>query len=292
MSACYVCNADLAPGQRFCSECGAAAKAAAPACRECGAEQRPGARFCPACGAPYAPGTHAPGTTLQGRYVVQQLLDAGGRGAIYLAQHATLGQRRVIVKAIPLSHPQHASEIQSEAEVVGKMSHAGLVTVYDFFTERDHAHVVMEYVDGENLGRLLVREPDFLAYRRISGWMHGLCDLLQYLHTRQPPAYLGMLPLSSVMVDRGGTARLVRHGLQRGGTVHGDLAALGGLFYVLLTRRPHQAGAPHPSSLSPNASPYLDEVFARLMASGFASALDVARALERYDRMGEAAGRQ
>lgn len=51
---CAVCGATLAPGARFCPQCGAPVpQPTGPAtCPACGAALAPGARFCPACGAP------------------------------------------------------------------------------------------------------------------------------------------------------------------------------------------------------------------------------------------------
>jgi class 3 adenylate cyclase/tetratricopeptide (TPR) repeat protein len=44
---CTACGAPAKPGQRFCTDCGAALSAA---CRACGASNSPGARFCGECG--------------------------------------------------------------------------------------------------------------------------------------------------------------------------------------------------------------------------------------------------
>lgn len=48
---CSHCNAPLAPGAKFCPECGTAQAAAVPTkCKNCNAELAPGAKFCPECG--------------------------------------------------------------------------------------------------------------------------------------------------------------------------------------------------------------------------------------------------
>ncbi|MFD2784109.1 zinc ribbon domain-containing protein [Hymenobacter rubripertinctus] len=51
---CAQCQHKLAPGQKFCPECGTASAAAAPKdtfCADCGAPQQTPQRFCPDCGA-------------------------------------------------------------------------------------------------------------------------------------------------------------------------------------------------------------------------------------------------
>ncbi len=44
-------EAYIAPGSRFCPECGATQQKAAPVCKACNAPLNEGAKFCPACGA-------------------------------------------------------------------------------------------------------------------------------------------------------------------------------------------------------------------------------------------------
>ena len=47
---CVSCQKPIAPGSRFCPECGAAQQKAAPVCKACNAPLNEGAKFCPACG--------------------------------------------------------------------------------------------------------------------------------------------------------------------------------------------------------------------------------------------------
>lgn len=52
LNSCPKCQASLAPGARFCAQCGGAVAAAAPKfCTGCGGNLSPGARFCSGCGA-------------------------------------------------------------------------------------------------------------------------------------------------------------------------------------------------------------------------------------------------
>lgn len=51
VGSCSKCQTSLAPGARFCAQCGAPAAAAGPKfCSGCGGALAPGARFCPGCG--------------------------------------------------------------------------------------------------------------------------------------------------------------------------------------------------------------------------------------------------
>ncbi len=96
------------------------------------------------------------GTTLQD-YRVIRLLGRGGMGEVYLAQQIRLN-RSVALKVI---HPNQASSpaalqrLKTEAMTAGQLNHPNIVTVYDLVQIDDLTFIVMEYIDGSNLGELL-----------------------------------------------------------------------------------------------------------------------------------------
>ena len=88
-----------------------------------------------------------------GRYVLRGRLGIGGMGVVYAADDADLG-RRVAIKLLhgTGSEDQARGRILREAQALAKLSHPGLVPVYDAGTdERDRPWVVMELVEGETL---------------------------------------------------------------------------------------------------------------------------------------------
>jgi serine/threonine protein kinase len=96
------------------------------------------------------------GQTLN-RYQLTSLLGEGGMGAVYKARDVTL-QRDIAVK---IMHPQLArlsdfrERFLQEARTAARLSHAGVVQVYDFGQEKELLYIVMEFIPGANLGQML-----------------------------------------------------------------------------------------------------------------------------------------
>src|SRR5436190_744225 len=100
------------------------------------------------------------GTTpkiLAGRYRVLERLGAGGMATVYLAEDDRLG-RKVAVKRLHSDSPEDAARrFEREAKVGASLSHPNLVTVFDTVADGDSVLIVMEYVAGENLAKLMAR---------------------------------------------------------------------------------------------------------------------------------------
>lgn len=96
-----------------------------------------------------------------GPYKVLKRLGAGGMGEVLLAYDERL-DRQVAIKRIR-SDKGVTSESQErfrrEARLAAKLNHSAIVHVYDVLTEEDVNFIVMEYVEGTNLRRLLDDGP-------------------------------------------------------------------------------------------------------------------------------------
>jgi serine/threonine-protein kinase len=100
-----------------------------------------------------------PGETF-GRYRIVRKLGAGGMGSVYEAEHQELG-RRVALKMLhrDLTHtPEVVARFLREARATAKVRHPHVVDVQDVGSEGGAPFLVMEYLDGEDLASLLVRE--------------------------------------------------------------------------------------------------------------------------------------
>ncbi len=94
------------------------------------------------------------GQTL-GRYRITSLLGQGGMGAVYKGYDETL-KRDVAIKVM---NPQMARQgnfqdrFIQEARTVARLSHPGIVQVYDFGQDKSQLFIVMEFLPGTNLGQ-------------------------------------------------------------------------------------------------------------------------------------------
>lgn len=156
------------------------------------------------------------GKTLQGRYKIERQLGQGGMSTVYLAEHLRLG-RKVAVKALKPS-PQllaNTRQLESEARLMASLSHPGLALVTDFFDEGGRPHLVMEFVEGRNLEEVAQLAPKPLSQRRVLEFAEQLLDVLEYLHTHNPPVIVRDLKPGNVMLDAHRRLRLIDFGLAK-----------------------------------------------------------------------------
>jgi serine/threonine protein kinase len=280
---------------------------------------RPGARYCRVCSRPLGgeslppspspsvqPGRFGTGDLLpltvlaKSRYVILERVAQGGMGAVYKAQDRRLQDRIVAVKEMSESAVAPAEKqrvldcFKREAELLARLEHPNLVRVSDLFQEGDRHYMVMEFVDGQTLERMLEGRSEPFSEERVLLWAEQLCDLLSYLHSQQPKiVYRDMKP-ANVMVLNGtdvvklidfGIARFFKPGKRRDTIELGtdgyappeqygksqtderaDVYALGAMLHRLLTLRDPAAVPfqfPDVRSLNPRVSHHVDAAIAK-----------------------------
>jgi eukaryotic-like serine/threonine-protein kinase len=110
------------------------------------------------------------GTTLAERYEIIRRIGEGGMGAVYEARHTVLG-KRVAVKVLLekfFEKPELVARLLQEARLASSIGHENIVDVTDFGTTVDgRAFVVMEFLEGESLAQLTIREAPLPVERSL-----------------------------------------------------------------------------------------------------------------------------
>jgi len=91
------------------------------------------------------------------RYVLLDLLGRGGMGRVYLAKDLRLN-RRVALKILSqerMNNPRAIARFQREAKVGAQLQHENLVRIYDEGDANGVRYLVMEYIEGKNVGHLI-----------------------------------------------------------------------------------------------------------------------------------------
>ncbi|XXX81483.1 protein kinase [Sorangium sp. So ce134] len=97
------------------------------------------------------------GELLGGRFRVEALAEIGGMGAVYRACDVTTG-RRVAAKVLHDPSPHHLARFAREAELLALLAHPGIVRYIAYNAARESTpFLVMEWLEGEDLSRLLAR---------------------------------------------------------------------------------------------------------------------------------------
>jgi len=97
--------------------------------------------------------------SLIGHYQIAEKLGRGGMGVVYRARHVRL-KRWVAVKLLPparVANPISIARFHREMEVVARLDHPNIVRATDAGEADGQHYLVMEYVDGLDLGRVVKR---------------------------------------------------------------------------------------------------------------------------------------
>jgi serine/threonine protein kinase len=109
-------------------------------------------------------------TLLNGRYRLVAQQGSGGMAVIYKATDLALG-RTVAVKILRPSltnDPEFLKRFRQEARNVANLSHPNIVTVHDVGQHGNTHYIVMEYIDGEDLKRLVRASAPFSIDRALN----------------------------------------------------------------------------------------------------------------------------
>jgi serine/threonine-protein kinase len=174
------------------------------------------------------------GTSLSGRYRLDQQIGTGGMSTVYRAFDTVL-ERQVAVKLMHrdmAGHPDQLERFRREARAVAQLNHPHIVQVIDAGEDENMPYIVFEYVEGETLkdrvrrfGRLPV--PEAIAYAIEIAWALGAAHSRQIVHRDVKP--------QNVLVDEEGSAKVTDFGIARTLDQHGltaDGRVLGTTDYV------------------------------------------------------------
>jgi len=132
-------------------------------CPKCAARFSGDIKACPIDGALLiAPSDPFIGTTIAGRYKVEELLGVGGMGAVYRARHQFIG-RDVALKFLDPTLTQNErlrKRFLGEARAANQINHEHIIDITDFGeTEEGLVYMVMEYLEGHALSDEVEKGP-------------------------------------------------------------------------------------------------------------------------------------
>jgi serine/threonine-protein kinase len=171
------------------------------------------------------------GEVIDGRFQIDKLLGRGGMGAVYIATQLSIG-RKVAVKLLRselLDREVALERFYRESKIISDLSHPNIVRLIDFGQDRQRnlLYLVMELVDGINLGDLL--EQGRLRVALALEIAYQVCGALTEPHKRGvihrdlKPDNLLLVPVSDGTLQ----VKVLDFGIARAVEGHTQLTATG-----------------------------------------------------------------
>lgn len=259
-----------------------------------------------------------PGAMLADRYLIQEVIGTGGMSAVYRARdmHFPNMVRLVAIKEMvpntrdPVVRENIYKHFEREAHILAGLRHPAIPQIYDYFLLNHRAYLVLEFIHGKDLEMLLSEIQGFFPVEQVLRWAVELCDVLDYLHTHNPPVIFRDMKPSNVMINQSGRVVLVDFGIAKlfqgaqKGTMIGtegyappeqyrgeatplvDIYALGATLHHLLTRQDPRVEPPFSfdsrpiRAVNPAVPPELEAVVMRALAYNPANRFQSAREMK------------
>ena len=206
-----------------------------------------------------------------GKYSITEVLGEGAMGVVYKGFDPDI-KRTVAIKTIRRQFGvagegvSAAARFRNEAVAAGRLTHPGIVAVYDFGEHEDVAFIAMEFVEGKTLAHYLSSRVRFTD-EDIPGVICQVLDAVEHAHEAGvwhrdiKPANIIMAKNGKLKVADFGIARIEDAGLTQANVMIGtptymapeqflgtrmdkrvDIYACGVLLYILLTGKPPFSG--------------------------------------------------
>jgi formylglycine-generating enzyme required for sulfatase activity/serine/threonine protein kinase len=156
----------------------------------------------------------APEVAQFGEYRLLAKLGQGGMGVVWKAEHLRM-HRLVAIKTLHparMKSPDMLRRFYQEVEVAAKLLHPNIVTAFDATEHQGRHYLVMEYVDGQDLARLMKHHGP-LPPQQAAGYILQAARGLQFAHSKGI-IHRDIKP-SNLLLDRDGTVKILDMGLAR-----------------------------------------------------------------------------
>lgn len=158
------------------------------------------------------------GTIIDEKYEILREIGRGGMSVVYLAMDTRLNKQWA-VKEIRKRGSTKKDEIvvnslMAEADMMKRLDHPALPRIVDIIDTGVTIYVVMDYIEGESLDRVL-KEEGPQPEERVLDWAKQLCDVLGYLHGQKKPIIYRDMKPGNVMLKPEGNIKIIDFGIAR-----------------------------------------------------------------------------
>ena len=154
------------------------------------------------------------GTIIGDKYEIIKEIGRGGMSVVYMAGDINIGKLWAIKVADLRGKADSAFMLQrfrDETDILKRVDHPVLPRIVDIIYQDNTICVVMDYIEGESLDKLVERKGS-ISQERVMKWAESLCDALRYLHNMNPPVIYRDMKPSNIILKPDGDIKLVDFG--------------------------------------------------------------------------------
>ena len=177
-------------------------------------------------------GAKAQGKAANG-YVLIRQLGRGGMAEVWYAENKIHKPAAVKILLPQFCSEQEVAErFRKEADVMVRLNHPNIRHVYDYDEMDGRPCIVMEYLEGDDLG-LRMKNGETFSKKQLRQWWNQMVSALNYVHA-QGVIHRDLKP-SNIFIDRAGNVKLLDFGIAKvndGGGKTQTGAMMGTLMYM------------------------------------------------------------
>lgn len=158
------------------------------------------------------------GEVIDGKYEIEREIARGGMSVIYRAQDLRLGKLWAIKEfrkdKNDADREAALKALRQEANIMKRLDHPTVVRVVDIIESPQTLYVVMDYIEGESLNKVLDNygaQPQ----QAVIEWAKQISSALDYMHSQTPPVIHRDIKPANIMLKPDGTVRLIDFGIAR-----------------------------------------------------------------------------
>ncbi len=157
------------------------------------------------------------GELINGIYEVISVIDKGGMSVVYLAMNRRANKQWAI-KEVRKTGDKKLDVVRQnlivEIDMLKKLNHPNLPSIIDVIDRDDSFLIVMDYIQGKSLQKIL-KSDGAQSQESVVRWGMQICDVLQYLHSQNPPIIYRDMKPANVMLKPDGNITVIDFGTAR-----------------------------------------------------------------------------
>lgn len=157
------------------------------------------------------------GSLVDGKYKILSEVGHGGMSVVYMAINEKANKTwavKEVRKDGVLDFEAVRQGLVVETDILKKLKHANLPSIIDVIEDEKTFLIVMDYIEGRSLSKTL-EEYGAQPQEYVIEWAKQLCDVLGYLHSREPAIIYRDMKPANIMLKPDGNLTLIDFGTAR-----------------------------------------------------------------------------